>query len=262
MRGGASIPRTLGRPIRTVLRSVGLDIVRYEVVRPGDGPRSGDPLPGPSLDPLRQRYPFVPPPPSVEPFLPPEPPNGRDLVEDLIRERAVRVVLEIGSFLGGSTLRWLGAAPQVVVVCVDPWGDGWAGNYLQDIGFATQRERFNAPDALYETFLANVLPFRERVIPVREASPMVLDALLELGLRPDLAFIDASKLTGDLATTHELWPNAILTGDDWSYPSDDPTEADGRRPDRYPMRDAVLRFAARRGSRVVRKSETWWIESP
>jgi hypothetical protein len=243
-----SLLRQLGRPVRAALRTVGLDIVRYEVIQPGNAeqPRFAPPT---SVERVRERFPF----PAVaagEAFLPPEPPNGRDLIEDLIRDRRVSVLLEIGSFLGGSALRWLRASPEVVVVAVDPWQDGWAGDYLAGLGYPDQRERLDAPDGLYEQFLRNVRPFAERVIPVRAPSPEVLDALARLGLQPDLVFIDATKLTADLATAGELWPAAVLTGDDWSL-------AGGES--RFPMREIVQRFAERRGLAVVRKSESWVI---
>jgi methyltransferase family protein len=240
--------RLIGRPVRAVLRTIGLDLVRYQVIRPGDLEQGQFAAPA-SLGRVRERFPF-PAPPSGEAVLPPEPPNGRDLIEDLIRRRQVSVLLEIGSFLGGSTLRWLRASPDLAVVAVDPWQDGWAGDYLAGRGYPDQRDGLNAANGLFEMFLRNVLPFAGRVVPVRAASPMVLDELARLGLRVDLVFIDAAKLTGDLVTASELWPDAILTGDDWSFDGDDSTS---------PMRDVVLRFAQQRGLEVVRKSETWVI---
>jgi hypothetical protein len=242
--------RLIGRPVRAVLRTVGLDIVRYQVITPGDPEQGRPPVPA-SLGHVRERFPF-PTPSAGKTALPPEPPNGRDLIEDLIRERGASVLLEIGSFLGGSTLRWLRASPDLVVVAVDPWADGWAGDYLAGRGYPDQRDGLNAANGLFEMFLRNVRPFSERVVPVRAASPMVLDELAQLGLRPDLVFIDAAKLTGDLVTASELWPEAILTGDDWGFEGDDSTG---------PMRDVVLRFAQRRRLEVIRKSETWVITS-
>lgn len=246
--GVPSLLRQLGQPVRAALRTVGLDLVRYEVMLPG-GAEQPPFVPPASLGRLRERFPF----PAVsagDPFLPPEPPNGRDLIEDLIREQQLSVLLEIGSFLGGSALRWLRAAPDLVVVAVDPWRNGWAGDYVSALGYAEQREWLDAPDGLFELFLRNVQPFAERVIPVRAASPEVLDELAALGLRPDLVFIDATKLTCDLATASELWPDAILSGDDWSFVGGDSTR---------PMREIVRRFAERRQLAVVRKSETWVI---
>jgi predicted O-methyltransferase YrrM len=235
-----------------VLRTIGLDLVRYQVMLPGDSEHDRFAVPasvGPVPDRVRERFPFRVP-PEGEPFLPPEPPNGRDLIENLIRERRVSVLVEIGSFLGGSALRWLRASPDLVVVAVDPWQDGWAGDYLAGLGYPDQRERLNASDGLFEMFLRNVQPFAGRVVPVRAASPPVLDQLAALGLQPDLVFIDATKLTGDLATASELWPEAILTGDDWSFGGDNSAR---------PMREIVQRFAERRHLAVVRKSETWVI---
>src|SRR5687767_1427345 len=52
--------------------------------------------------------------------------GGRNLVAECLVRRGVRLVLEIGAFLGGSTRLWLAAAPGVTVIALDPWEGSWA----------------------------------------------------------------------------------------------------------------------------------------
>jgi len=56
--------------------------------------------------------------------------GGRKMLTDLIVERNVSVILEIGVFFGGSARTWLNASPNITVVGVDPWmGAPWWGRY-------------------------------------------------------------------------------------------------------------------------------------
>jgi hypothetical protein len=69
---------------------------------------------------LKARYPWPTERPSESPILWSLDYGGRRLITDAIASRGVNVLLEIGSFLGGSARQWLAASREVVVVCVDP----------------------------------------------------------------------------------------------------------------------------------------------
>lgn len=51
--------------------------------------------------------------------------GGRDLVRNLIREKSLRLMVEIGCFLCGSTRQWLEASPELKVIGIDPWEGQW-----------------------------------------------------------------------------------------------------------------------------------------
>lgn len=137
-----------------------------------------------NLSVIRNRYPWPDIPTSIQPYIVSLDGGGRHLVDALIEKDAVRTMLEIGSFLGGSTYRWLAYSPHLQVIAVDPWN--WrAGDFV-----ASERNWFdwpkppdnivhqlNARDGLYHTFLANLAEHRERLIPVRGNSPDVLEEL-------------------------------------------------------------------------------------
>ncbi len=186
---------------------------------------------------------------NVRPLLLSDDGGGKEIVERLLRGDDVKVMLEIGSFFGASAIRWARLKPDLVVVCVDPWSDGWTASVAAQRGHAAFEQQLNQPDGLYQTFLKNAYDHRDQIIPVRGYCPAVLPRLLLLGLEPDLIYIDATKIIDDLIICHRLWPKAILTGDDWNW-----------GPERgFPMQQAVKRFAAMHHMKIEQQLETWHL---
>jgi hypothetical protein len=171
--------------------------------------------------------------------------GGRDIVLRRLAEERVKIVLEIGSFVGLSTRAWLTAAPEATVICVDPFVDFYHNDFIYR----------DWPDvvgkSLYDLFLSSCWDFRDRIIPVRDWSPAGLETVAEYGIQPDLIFVDGDhsyeSVTADLEASHRLFPKAILTGDDWLW--------DRRRFPPRSVREAVEDFAAAGGWRIeVRKN--------
>ncbi len=187
--------------------------------------------------------------------------GGKHLVIEQIKRNAVEVVIEIGVMLGASAKVWLETSPNVVVIAVDPW--------LGGVGLeATRRESAHRwqieqltrqPDGLYETFLANMWEYRERLIPIRGMAPEALYGIAQTGLRPDLIYLDADKSGRELDVCHTLFPNAILTGDDWFWGTDRLWNPD----DGYPIRKPVKEFCRRHQRHLLVDKSTWVIsETP
>lgn len=239
------------RVLKPLLQRAGIDIVRYiPPIRHAPAPASKDNVnKNELLTKLKQIFPYPDPDPSIQPFLWSLDGGGKELIEEWIGSHDVRYVLEIGSFLGGSTEHWLRASPKVVVVCVDPWQDGWAGTYAVDNGFPKFQEQLNRKDGFFYTFLANLNNYRDRIIPVRDQSPEVLVRFFLMGLDPQVVFFDATKLSDDIVVSHRLWPDAILAGDDWHW-----GENEG-----YPVQKMVKDFAAANGFQILQKFDTWMM---
>lgn len=178
--------------------------------------------------------------------------GGRRLIIDAIARRGVAVLLEIGSFLGGSARQWLAAAPGVVVICVDPWPDLVDSRPLIDahpIGRAF-RQQLRAPEGVYRSFLSSVWDVRDRLIHVRGKSADALPKLHDLGVRPDLVYIDADKKGNEIAACDDLFPNALIGGDDWNW-------SDGYS---FPIREPACRSARTRGRFLKCFGNTWLID--
>ncbi len=177
-------------------------------------------------------------------------------------DREVSLIVEIGSWLGGST-RWFletFAGPrqeglaheQAEIICIDAWGSGtWQQSDLQA----------RSPVA-WEQFAANCWHLRGSITPIRLPSrdglPAIISELAKQGRCPDLVYIDGDHsyagCLADITTCAEAWPQALILGDDY-----DLEQLDERRT--QPVADAV-REAERLldGSVRVGSSGTWVIE--
>ncbi len=158
-----------------------------------------------ALTELRRRYPW----PDTIPDVAPDdhgwfqPCNARLLGRFLGPE--TRLIVELGSWLGKSARFMLEAAPQATVLCVDHW--------------------LGSPECqrpqLYETFLRNLWPWRDRVTAMRVGTIEGLHQIHGLGLTPQLIYVDAAhdyeNVLADVTTSLDLFPAARIVGDDWLY---------------------------------------------
>lgn len=149
---------------------------------------------------------------------------NRGLKELIARESidvdAVETVLEIGAELGGSTRRFLGLFPNAVVVSVDPWMPGYTlppeWSHLR--GRAAQHD-----NSLFSLFLGFNAPHSDRILPIRHISSDGLMRARELGLKPDIVYIDGDHtyhgVFTDLVLADAMFPLARIMGDDWNFTS-------------------------------------------
>lgn len=178
--------------------------------------------------------------------------GGRDLIRHLIAVRQPRVIVEIGAFMGGSVRQWLKVCPDLTVVAIDPWPQKKGPDPFSDghpIG-RLHADQFRMPDGLYHAFLATMWKHQRQVIPVRGNGCDMLPLLHAIGLRPDLIYIDADKRGAEIAICDELFPEAIICGDDWLW-------CDGWG---YPSQKPVVDSARRRRRVLKTASNTWLID--
>ena len=217
------------------------------------------PVPLGGLDALRARHPW----PEIS-GLDGDPPHvwsldggGRELITDVIQKMRPRVILEIGTFLGGSALRWLATRPDFALIVMDPWTKD-AGNWvatviasppvwvqdiepLKPIWEAIQRH------GIAKVALHNLRSFRGRVIPIQMPAETGC-AYVRSFVEPDMVYIDAMKQPQDYMLAHQLFPTAVMCGDDWTWQD----EGGG-----YPVRGYVHHVAGLRGCTVLAKDQTW-----
>ena len=74
---------------------------------------------------------------------------------------------------------------------------------------------------LYETFLSECWDYRNQIIPLKANSVEGLRCVADAGLHPDLVYIDGDhsfeSVVGDLQSAIDLFPEAIVVGDDWNW---------------------------------------------
>lgn len=134
----------------------------------------------------------------------------------MIKSNGIKIVIEVGSWLGASTRHIASLLPSGgLVYAVDHW-----------LGSAEhqQGQIFWNPALphLYEIFLSNVIHagLTEKIIPIRMES---LEAAKQLNyVRPDLIYIDAGHETDAVLADLNAWypyvqGHGILSGDDWGW---------------------------------------------
>jgi hypothetical protein len=163
---------------------------------------------------LRQRHPW----PDQEPNVP-EDWHGwlfNDTLSLLYNRltTSTNLVVECGSWLGMSDRAMLFGAPNAMLVCCDHWQG--SPDHKENPDWSRRL------DTLYETFLRNMWPWRDRVIPIRADTLEGLGEVRESGIVPDLIYLDSEhtfdRVSRELAFCSEHWPTTPVVGDDYHWP--------------------------------------------
>lgn len=124
-----------------------------------------------------------------------------------------QLVVELGSWLGLSTRFISDCAPNAAVIALDHWRGSEEHQSRPEF-------RQLLPE-LFETFLANCWEYRERIHPLRMDGSEGLRLLAQHGVIPDLIYLDAdhsyAAVRRDFELILELFPNAVVVGDDWDW---------------------------------------------
>ncbi len=168
--------------------------------------------------------------------------NGPSM-EWLIRRSNVKIVIEVGSWMGLSTRHLAKTIPHDGVVYAV---DHWMGTPNED------NRGFDIPN-LYRQFLSNVIHenLTHKIIPIKMSS---LEASQTLKVRPDLVYLDASHDFSSVMLDLILWfpfvkGHGILCGDDYFW-AHDPYNGGG------PVQRAVDTFA-RENNLIVHNDGLW-----
>lgn len=201
---------------------------------------------------LRERFPWPVKQPSVAPVDWVMDYGGRELIQEIITTRKLRLIVEVGVFVGGSVRQWLSLSPDLVVVAIDPWPRIEGSNHFYDTHPVGRRygNQLRTTDGLYHSFLATLWNDRHRVIPMRGTGVQMLPRLHAAGIRPDLIFIDADKQGDEISLCDELFPEAVICGDDWLW-------CDGYR---FPCQRPVRESARCRKRQLKCVSNTWVVD--
>ena len=95
--------------------------------------------------------------------------------------------------------------------------------------------------------------YKSRFIPIRLRSPDALRYLREREIKPQMIYIDAGKHRDDLDAAFKLFPDAILSGDDWLWPD----ETGVMR-----MQEHVKAFAQENKFEVRHSRQSWVLLPP
>lgn len=164
----------------------------------------------------------------VEPFTWALDGGGRHLIDAVIATHPSGILVEIGSFMGGATRRWLTEFPDLKCICVDPWRPNLI-DYVARLDKVDWAVKSYGAEAIrhYASLLAahgpvrvvqnNLAEFRDRCILVQMGVPEAFSRLAEAGLQPNIVFLDAMKRREEFDGADAAFPDAIITGDDWKW---------------------------------------------
>ena len=181
------------------------------------------------------------------------------MLRRLLAKRRPKVVVELGSWLGLCTTLLLEETEEsgAAVFAVDPWDAAFLRS-----DETLHRQYARDPTAvrildtvpLYDTFLVNVWPYRQRCFPMRMTSGEGLAAIARLGAPVGMVYVDADHsydaVRADLRACAAHFPDALLCGDDWQWPA---------------VQRAVTDHAASHAGLAVHADPTenwWWLEGP
>lgn len=161
----------------------------------------------------------------------------REGLKRLIEDNGVRTVVELGSWLGQSTLYMASLLPEGgKVYAIDHWID--SGDLEKP--------------CVYKQFLSNVIraQLTERVVPIRTTTT---EAAQDWEIEVDLIYVDASHEEKDVYQDISVWYpiakrcGAVLCGDDYLW----------RPEEGYPVQKALKRFCEKMGL-THRNSGVFW----
>lgn len=146
------------------------------------------------------------------------------VLERLIDEINPKYILEMGSWTGaGSTQFILKKAVNCHLVCVDHWSKDLEDYVQKDFQIEKVKNQIGEfIPTLWETFLVNNWENRERITPIRKKTVDALQFLKTSNIPFDLIYIDAhhdyESVLHDITIAGEIWPNAVICGDDYLWP--------------------------------------------
>ncbi|XP_042504951.1 uncharacterized protein LOC122081764 [Macadamia integrifolia] len=182
--------------------------------------------------------------------------NGA-VFENLIRKVRPTTIIEVGTFLGASTIHMAQVAKglglhHTQIICVDDFR-GWAG--FRDL--ITGVPMINGDVTLLYQFMQNVAHFNvtDMVLPLPFSSASTLEKLCEYGVFGDLIEVDAGhdfhSAWSDINRAYKiLRPGGVIFGHDYF------TAADKRG-----VRRAVNLFARLKSLRILLDGQHWVIHS-
>ncbi len=169
-------------------------------------------------------------------------------MEEIIKRYSVKTVVEVGSWLGKSTMHIASNLPNNGKLYAV---DHWQGNIEQQPG---QPFWHHALPYAYEQFLSNMIHagLAYKVVPLRMDSQEAVREIQARNVHVDLVYLDANHDTESVYRFLNAWypfvkGHGVLCGDDWTWPS---------------VVVAVKRFAEDNNLAIIAGANFWALVEP
>jgi len=124
----------------------------------------------------------------------------------------IRVVLELGTWLGLSAKWFAEKCPNAHIMCIDHWN-----------GDADIARTGTSLPPLPEQWYANMWPWRHRMTAITADMVDGVRQVAECGIEPNIVYIDGAhdfaSVHRDLSAVLNHFPKAQVLGDDWGFPT-------------------------------------------
>ena len=182
--------------------------------------------------------------------------SDSNVFQFVIESARPRLIIEVGSFVGFSTITMATHLDRLKLPCAILCVDTWLGSLeywrdkksMRDSGM----ELKHGYPQWYQSFLTNIATTKHqnRVVPLPLSSLIAARLLKEKGITADLIYIDASHDEKDVYDDVEAyWPlvaeRGALFGDDWQWDS---------------VRHAVERFVQEKNLPLQHDAINWIIQ--
>lgn len=129
----------------------------------------------------------------------------------------MKVIVELGVWLGKSTKFFLEQCPKAHVYSVDLWDS----QHLTQWAESKHPHLVEAAKRPLDTFMVNLWAKRKRVTPIQMDSIAAIAAIKKAGIQPDLIYLDTSHLypetLNEIRAIKAAFPTVQLVGDDWEW---------------------------------------------
>jgi predicted O-methyltransferase YrrM len=138
------------------------------------------------------------------------------IFDQLLKKKPNGLYMELGTWTGAGSAAFVAKHfPEMTIICVDTFVG--SAEHLKD---KVQKE---IADNLWTHFCLNSWEAQNRIYPIKGKSVDGLKRVAEIGLNPDFIYIDAAhdvdSVFADVSTAIQLFPNAVIFGDDYTLPA-------------------------------------------
>ena len=155
--------------------------------------------------------------PDVEPFEHGWLVEGTQRTLDRFLHPEVKLIVELGVWLGKSTRYFVDKCPKATVIAVDAWDS----THLVQWAKAKHPHLVEPASHPIETFMVNLWEHRDRIKAHQLDSVEAIKHLAASGVKPDLIYLDTSHLYPETLREVEAikaaFPEVPLVGDDWEW---------------------------------------------
>jgi len=189
--------------------------------------------------------------PYIKPNVNPDPhgwfgEKNKSFLKPLVADK--KIILELGSWLGKSTRWFLDNSKAANILCVDTWKGSIEHQTKKGIDVKLPN--------LLDTFVVNCWNYRHKILYFQKDTISGMKEIHDLKIMPDFIYVDASHqyedVLNDLQTAYDLFPNALICGDDWSWKNKSQEK-------RRTVRQAVYTFCINNGLKVTDNGHVWMI---